>query len=140
MNDRPMPKVSAVSQPFWAACNSGVLMLQRCEVDGCRKFLFYPRVCCPYCGGGSLTWEKVSGRGWIRSFTQVHRPQHESFQDEVPIYFVAIELEEGPLFYSRLSNRPGSNENLMGRAVNVVFVDPGLGQNLPYFALTEECG
>ena len=84
-----------------------------------------------------MTWEKVSGRGRVRSFTKVHRPTHGSFQDEVPIYFVAVELEEGPLFYSRLSNSPSSDENLMGRAAAVVFVDPGFGQKLPYFALTE---
>jgi uncharacterized OB-fold protein len=137
MSTRPMPKVEDVSREFWAAANRGQLRIQRCLATGCGKYVFYPRVCCPHCGGGSLAWEDVSGRGRIVSYTLVHRPQHESFHSEVPIYFLAVRLDEGPVLYSRLTKRPARDDGLIGRAVQVAFGEPVEGQVLPLFELVE---
>ena len=122
-NARPMPQVSAVNRPYWDGCNRGVLMLQRCTAQACGKFVFYPRVCCPHCGNGGLEWVEASGRGRIESYTLVHRPQHATFRDEIPIWFIAVRLDEGPLMYSRLMTLPASESGLIGRAVRVVFGD-----------------
>ncbi len=135
MSNRPMPKISAVNQPFWAACNQGILKLQRCENDACRKYVFYPRICCPYCGGNTLTWEQVSGKGKIITFTEVYRPQHESFRSEIPIWFVAVQLAEGPLLYSRLVEPPPPATNIVGYPVRLEFSPPIDGQRLPYCRL-----
>ena len=92
-------------------------------------------MCCHYCGGGDLEWKKVSGGGKIRTFTVIHRPQHPSFFAEAPYYVIAVELDEGPLMYSRLASRPKSSEGLMGRKVKVVFNDHAPEQKLPFFEL-----
>lgn len=131
-----MPRRSAFSRPFWEACNQGRLLLQRCQAVGCGKYVFYPRVCCPHCGGGDLRWEDASGRGRIVSFTRVHRPHHESFYADAPICFIAVRLEEGPLIYSRLSDKAASDEGLIGSEVRTVFVEHAVGEKLPFFALT----
>jgi uncharacterized OB-fold protein len=137
MSNRPMPKVNPVNQAFWAACNEGVLKVQRCDNEGCRKYVFYPRVCCPYCGCNSLTWSEVSGQGKVITFTEVYRPQHESFRSEVPIWFVAVQLVEGPLLYSRLVNPPPQTANIVGCPVRLEFSSAIEGQRLPYFRLLD---
>lgn len=137
MSARPMPKVQDVSREFWEAANRGRLRIQRCRAPGCGKYVFYPRVCCPHCGGGELAWEDVSGRGRILSYTLVHRPQHESFREEAPIPFVAVELEEGATLYSRLAERPAREDGLIGRAVRVRFAAPVDGQALPLFEISD---
>jgi len=135
MNPKPLPRINSINRPFWEAANRDELVIQQCESPDCRRFVYYPRVCCPYCGGGDLTWKKVSGRGRIRTYTVVHRPQHESFFAEAPYHVIAVELDEGPLMYSRLAGTPPAGKRLLGHAVRVVFADHAPGQKLPFFEL-----
>jgi uncharacterized OB-fold protein len=135
MNEQPMPRVTPVNRPYWEACNRGMLMIQRCQAASCGRHVFYPRVCCPHCGGGDLEWTAVSGRGTLVSYTDVYRPQHDSFRSEVPICFVAVRLDEGPILYSRLVERPSPTMELVGRAVMIVFSESINGQRLPYVRL-----
>lgn len=135
MDDKPLPRITAINRPFWDACNRSELVLQQCDDAACHRYIYYPRACCPYCGAGDLTWRKLSGRGRIKTYTIVHRPQHKSFFAEAPYYFIAVELDEGPLMYSRLSPDPASREGLLGHAVQVVFTDYASQQKLPYFKL-----
>jgi len=138
MSDRPMPATTAIDLPFWDGCDARRLLLQRCANPACARHIYYPRVCCPYCHGGTLDWVRVSGRGTIESYSKIHRPQHPSFQAEAPIYFVAVRLLEGPLMYSRLQHKPASDHGLLGHAVEVVFSEPDHGRRLPWFALRGE--
>ncbi len=135
MSDKPLPRVNAINRPFWEGCNRRELVLQQCDQPDCGRFIYYPRVCCPYCGGGDLTWRKVSGRGRIVTFTVVHRPQHPSFFPEAPYYVIAVELDEGPLMYSRLTVNPASPAGLLRHPVKVVFNDHAPQQKLPFFEL-----
>jgi uncharacterized protein len=96
---RPEPRVTPVNEPYFVGAHKGKLMLQQCS--SCCKFLFYPRVACPYCFAlGTLLWVEASGQGSVESFSFVHRPQHPSFLSEVPIAFAAIRLVEGPTMLS----------------------------------------
>lgn len=133
MMDRPIPQITAINKPFWDACRAARLELQQCENPLCRSYVYYPRVCCPACGGGDLKWSEVSGNGRIASFTKVYRPQHESFQEEVPIYFIAVHLDEGPLMYSRFDDRTVPDEALIGHPVRVTFPEIPGSVRLPYF-------
>ena len=135
MSDRPLPRVNDINRPFWEACNRRELVLQQCDQPDCGRYIYYPRVCCPYCGGGDLTWRKVSGRGRIVTYTIVHRPQHPSFFPEAPYCVIAVELDEGPLMYSRLTALPAPADKLLQRPVTVVFNDHAPQQKLPFFAL-----
>ena len=74
----PMPRPTATNRPFFEGCNAGVLRIQRCTAEGCRRPIFYPRVCCPHCGHGTLDWADCSGSGRVISFTVVHRPGHDA--------------------------------------------------------------
>ncbi len=83
-------------------------------------------------------WEQASGKGRIRSYTHIYRPQHESFYDDVPICFAAIDLDEGPTFYAELVDKPSPDENLMGRRVTVVFQEHAGSRRLPYLRLEKQ--
>jgi len=135
MSKQPMPRPTAHSAPFWAGCNQGKLMLQRCMAPGCRRHVFYPRVCCPHCGHGVLEWVEASGKGRIVTFTLVHRPGHDAFLADAPYCFAAIGLDEGPLIYGRLEPKPPSEAGLIGRPVKVRFGEAAAGQKLPHFEL-----
>ena len=134
---KPSPRPTVINQPFLRGCNRDELWLQRCVQPACRKFVFYPRACCPHCGAGALTWEQATGRGQVVSFSQVFRPQHESFFPEAPYYFIVVRLDEGPLFFSRLHDQELPVETkLIGRQVRAVFVQHTPEQRLPLFELS----
>lgn len=132
---KPGPRITAINRPFWESCNEDRLLLQRCRTETCGKWVYFPRVCCPHCGGGELAWEEASGQGEIVTFTIVRRPQHPSFLPEAPYVFAAIRLAEGPLMYSRVVGVTGEEPSLLGAAVAAVFVQHGPGQKLPFFAV-----
>ena len=134
MSARPMPQKTSITAPYWDGCNEGKLRIQRCSAAPCGKYVFYPRVCCPYCHGGELSWVDASGRGKVTAFTYVHRPQHESFFARAPICFIAVELAEGPTIYSELRGHGGA-QSLSGQPVSAVFDDVGDGNKLVYFEL-----
>jgi len=138
MNAKPSPHLTPINEPFLHGCNQNEFWLQHCALATCRKFVFYPRVCCPHCGAGTLTWERATGHGQIVSFSLVSRPQHESFFPEAPFYFIAVRLEEGPLFFSRLHHEDISMDvNLIGREVRALFVQHTPEQRLPHFQLVD---
>jgi uncharacterized OB-fold protein len=130
----PVPRVSVVNRPFFEGCNAGALRIQRCAEPGCRRHIFYPRVCCPHCGGGEVEWVDASGRGSVISFTVVHRPGHSAFLAEAPYVFAAVRLAEGPTIYGRLDVSPDATRGLIGRPVRAVFRDHVPGQRLVAFA------
>jgi uncharacterized protein len=132
MAQKPLPRIDAVNAPFFAACNAGKVLIQRCTAPDCRAHVYYPRVCCPVCRGGDLDWVEVSGRGRVKTYTVVHRPHHDGFTTEVPYVFAAVEIEEGPMIYGRIEGDP-SRPPAIGDAVEPVFVQHAPGQKLLAF-------
>jgi uncharacterized OB-fold protein len=132
---KPMPRITEFDRPFWEACNEEKLLLQVCRAAGCRRFIFYPRVCCPHCGRGNLEWTEVSGQGTLRSFTILHHAQHQSFAAELPYCFIVVDLAEGPMMFSRLESIPEPQSGVLGRQVEAYFVDHTPDQKLPFFRL-----
>lgn len=131
--DKPQPRINRINAPFWQACNEGKLLLQQCQSDRCQQWIYFPRVCCPYCGSGELSWKEASGKGRIESYSVIRRPQHASFFPEAPYYFIAVHLDEGPLLYSRLNHPYEGELDLMGARVKVVYTPHGEAQQLPFF-------
>ena len=132
---KPLPRITAINRPFFEGCDTGEFRLQRCEAEGCGRYIYFPRICCPHCGGGTLSWTAASGKGRIRSYTVIRRPQHRSFFTEAPYIFLAVTLEEGPLIYSRLLGSAEDEAGLIGREVEVTFVEHADGHKLPFFQL-----
>lgn len=98
MSDRVAPAAVGLNAEFYAWLARGELRLQRC--DACGLWRHPPRYLCATCGSGEASWEAVSGRGALFTWTVTHRPVDPAFE---PPYVVAVvELEEGPRLVANL--------------------------------------
>lgn len=96
----PQPREDTDNAPMLAAWKRGRLGLQHC--GDCESAIFYPRPICPNCWSDNLIWRDASGRDTIVSYTLVYRPNHESFNTEVPIVLAEITLAEGASMIARI--------------------------------------
>lgn len=82
---------------FWDWCDKEELRLQHC--GRCGK-LSWPVVrACEHCGSDDLTWQRMSGRGKIVSWSTFERDYYGG-RLPIPWETILVELEEGPLFIS----------------------------------------
>jgi uncharacterized OB-fold protein len=96
---RPLPRRTPTSAPYFDALREGRLRLQRCPRDG---FFFYPRSRCPDCLGADWSWEDVSGRGTVYSFTVDRVGLDPAQRSRIPLVIAIVELEEGPRLTSNV--------------------------------------
>jgi uncharacterized OB-fold protein len=96
---RPLPRRTPTSAPYFDALREGRLRLQRCPRDG---FFFYPRSRCPDCLGDDWSWEDVSGRGTVYSFTVDRVGLDPAQRSRIPLVIAIVELEEGPRLTSNV--------------------------------------
>src|SRR5690242_5109330 len=89
---RPIPDFDA--EEFWAGCNRGELMMQRCAA--CKRFRWLPRAMCPLCNSLEREWIKVSGRAKVYSYTIVTHPVHPAAATRVPYNVAQVQLQEDP--------------------------------------------
>lgn len=88
---RPRPQPSPITEDFWAAARSHVLVRPVC--DECGRSHFTPQVACPWCLSTAWTYSPSTGQGVVYSHTTVHRPPVEGF--EVPYVLAVVDLDEG---------------------------------------------
>ncbi len=94
-DDFPLPDVDwPPTAEFWAGAARGRLVLPRC--DACGRFVWYPDGTCRFCGGATLTWTDVSGRGRLFSWSVVHRPFIPQLADAVPYVTALVTIDEDP--------------------------------------------
>lgn len=90
--DRVAPPLTSRTESFWTSGADGLLRILRC--DGCGRYQHPPLPVCPACHASVMSWETVSGRGSLRSWT-VNR--YQWVPSMPPPYVVAeIELAEQP--------------------------------------------
>lgn len=116
--EKPLPRPTATSRPYWDAARQHRLQLQQCA--GCQKFIYYPRDRCPYCLSDQLDWRPVSGKGKVYSYTTVRRASTRSFADK-PYVLAIVELDEGVRMTSNVEAAPESIR--IGMLVTVFFDD-----------------
>lgn len=88
-----LPQVDSDSRAWWEACGEGRLLARRC--GSCARLHHYPRPFCPHCWGEDLTWEEMSGRGRLYTWSVVFRNPQHPFADRVPYIPAIVDLEEG---------------------------------------------
>lgn len=114
--EKPLPRPSEDSAPFWEAAFRRELRMQACRA--CGHVRFPPALLCPRCLSDDCAWEKLSGRGRIYSWVIVHQSQHPAFNPDAPYNVVIVELDEGPRLHGNLV---GGDEIHIGMRVEVVF-------------------
>ena len=97
--DKPVPKPTPETQPYWDGALAGELRIQRCT--SCGEFYFYPRPFCPRCLSADVQWVTVSGRARLHSYVINHRAA-PGFEAEAPYVIAIVELEEGPRMMANL--------------------------------------
>jgi len=124
----PLPRPTALSQPYWDACREGRLVVQRCA--DCATCVFIPQVRCTACQSDRLQWSECSGRGTVYSYTVVHRAPRPQFT--TPLTVAIIELEEGWHTLTNILDCP-PREVTIGMPVVVDFRRMSDTITLPYF-------
>jgi uncharacterized OB-fold protein len=89
---------SPYDKPMWDSAAAGALRLQRCTA--CGRFRYPPGACCPGCLSTEASWEPISGKGRILSWTVFHRQYLPAYPP--PTVCVAVALDEGPIFIGNI--------------------------------------
>jgi uncharacterized OB-fold protein len=121
---RPAPTPTALTAPYWEACQQGELALQRCA--GCARYVHFPEPVCPYCGGTDLPYTKVPGNGSIHTFSVVHRTFLPGFTPPYVLAWIDLDGIDARVFGDVVDCRPEILR--IGLPVEVHFTDlPGFG-------------
>ena len=122
-SDKPVPKPTPETQPYWDGALAGELRIQRCTP--CREFYFYPRPFCTRCLSTDVHWIKVSGRARLHSYVINHRAA-PGFEAEAPYVIAIVELEEGPRMMANLVDvEPRPERLLLDMDLEVAFAPRG---------------
>jgi uncharacterized protein len=129
------PIVIDETRGFWEGTVKEELRVQVCGACGHTQLPGGP--CCRECLSQELTWERASGRGIVHSYTVVHRALHPAFAARVPYVLADIQLDEGPMLTSNVTDAP-PHEVSIGTSVEVWFDEPdrdafGTAFRLPKF-------
>lgn len=133
--EKPRPRPTPVSEPFWDGLRAGQVRVQHCA--DCGAWVHYPRWHCPQCLSERLSWEEVAARGTIYAMTVARQATAEVFADEVPQLIAVVELEQGTrLTTTIVADRPELLK--VGTPVSAVFDRDGEGPPLLRFTPTRD--
>ena len=96
------PEADQDSTPYWQSLLQHQAKLQKC--GKCGRFRFPPSPSCYYCGTLGGSWEPISGKGVIYTWSVIHHPVDKRLSGEVPFTVAMVDLEEGPRIVGRLIN------------------------------------
>jgi uncharacterized protein len=112
------PRISEATRPFWEALRDGRLTTTRCQ--DCGDTTFPPKAVCPNCFSERLSWQPLSGRGTLYSYSTVWAGP-KVFEEELPYTVCVVDLDEGLRVGSRLILDNGI-EPMVGQRVTPVWV------------------
>ena len=110
MPDKPVPRPTPETAPYWEGAKRGELVIQACR--SCSQHYFYPRPACPHCGSADVEWVRASGRGRLHTYVINHRPA-PGFEEDAPYAIAVVELEEGPRLMTNIVGIENTPENLV---------------------------
>ncbi len=107
-------------QPFWDSLREHNIKVQRCA--SCRAFRHVPKEICAKCHSTSFSWERVSGRGVVYTYTIVHRAPTPAYQAVAPYAIVHAAMDEG---FRMVGTMTGVDPDAVeiGTPVRVVYTD-----------------
>lgn len=133
----PYPVAEYGAEPYWEACNERRLSMQRCS--DCHRLRWHPSPRCGECGGEEYSWDILSGRGTINTWTVITHPVHPAAVEKVPYVVAVIELEDqaGLTIVSNLIDCD-VDAIAFGQRVEVDFIAHPNGQKLPVFRVMKD--
>lgn len=116
---KPLPKIDALTRPYWDHARAHRLSVQSCRA--CGHVQFPPGPVCSDCLSEDLHWRVVSGSATLVAWAEFHRAYWPGFADDLPYNVAVVQLAEGPQI---VSNLVGSLDGLhQGLALRAVFDD-----------------
>lgn len=112
--------------PFFEAAKQGRLVIRRCK--DCGNGIHPPTAHCPHCNGWNTSWEEVTGRGRLHTWTTVAHQVHPAYP--VPYTLVVVELDDVPRV-RLMGTLPNTPDLTPGMPMKVVFREEGKGAVLP---------
>jgi uncharacterized OB-fold protein len=100
--DRPVPRPTALSEPFWKGLDAGKILIQ--YSPSTDKWVFYPRPLAPGTLADDLEWREVAGSGTVYTFTIARRATAPAWSDAVPQIIAVVEVAEGARIPTELVN------------------------------------
>jgi uncharacterized OB-fold protein len=135
--NKPLPTITDLTRPFWAAAREGRLVLQKCQ--RCGTFNFHPKPWCVDCGNRDLVWTDAKPFGTIYSFT-ISRTVAMNFpgwEAELPVLMCLIDLDDGARMYGQVTHcEPG--ELSVGMRVQAYFEPISADAGIPKFRPMDE--
>ena len=98
------PIVVEETRGYWEGTLAEELRVQTCNACGNRQMPWGP--CCTRCLSQDLGWIEATGTGRVFSFTVVRQAIHPTFSAQVPYVIADIELDEGPVMTSNVTDVP----------------------------------
>ncbi|MBA2935274.1 OB-fold domain-containing protein [Sphingomonas sp. CGMCC 1.13654] len=90
---------------FEATAGAGQLCLQHC--GDCGRWTHPARYYCPHCASENYSFDPVSGKAEVHSFTVSHFSVESAWKDRVPYVTIVAETAEGPRLVARTDLKPG---------------------------------
>jgi uncharacterized OB-fold protein len=92
---KPLPVIHPDNAPYWAALKEHELRMQRCSDCGTLRYPVSP--VCYKCLSERCEWEKLSGKGVLRSWIVVEAATgNPAWSEDVPYVVALVDLTEGP--------------------------------------------
>lgn len=99
-HDKPVPRPTDVSAPFWEGLARGEILIQ--YSPSADRYVFYPRSRTPGTLTDDLEWRRVSGHGEVFTFTVGHKPTIAAWAHDLPQTIAVVRLDEGPHLVTEL--------------------------------------
>jgi len=113
-------KISYVSQTkiagFVKYLEEGKIMATRCS--RCEKLYFPPRADCPDDLSTDMTWQELSGKCKLLTYTTAHFAP-TGFQDDLPYTIALAQCEEGVKVYALVSKDVNKDEIHIGMDLRI---------------------
>lgn len=117
--EKPLPKPTKWSQPFWEGTRQGKLLLRRCK--SCGFIDHPPYLYCTNCSAEEGEWIEASGKATLYAYAINTYGVPLPFMEDLPYVTGLIDLPEGPRMISNVIECDHS-ELKNGMDLEVVFV------------------
>ncbi|MBU2551861.1 MAG: Zn-ribbon domain-containing OB-fold protein [Proteobacteria bacterium] len=128
--EKPLPRPTSDTAPFWEACRRHELRFQKCL--SCGHVRWPASILCPMCYSRETEWILSGGRGRVYTFVVYHHAFHPGFKADLPYVTAVVALEEGPRFLTNIVGCPPEAVRCE-MPVEVAWEDLEEGFSLPKF-------
>lgn len=126
--------MSDIHDEYWRASENHELRLQEC--GSCGVIRFPPTNYCGQCLSDDFQWMRAQGGGKVWSWVRFHRSYYKDMADRVPYIVALIQLDEGPMMASTVTNEDGG-DLVCGARVELEFGSARDGKAAPMFRLAQ---